>query len=1066
MIFNLNYMKRLFLISLLSLCATVVAFGENVSWLRYPSISPDGKSVVFSYKGDLYLVGSEGGEARQLTSNVAHDYAPVWSPDGKQIAFASDRYGNFDIYIIPSEGGKPKRITTHSSNDMPWSFSPDGKSVIYSSLMFDSAESAIFPKAVMTELYSVSVDGGRPCQILGTPAEEVSFVGVSNSFVYQDCKSGENIWRKHHTSNVAKDIWLYDGKTHKKLTTFSGEDRTPRVAKDGKTIYYTSERDGSFNIYSFAIDEPEKITTITSHKTHPVRFLTISDNNDLCYAYDGDIYVKRGAEKSKKLVVSVTADNCDENLLTVKVKGGSDNAVSNDGRQIAFVSRGDVFVTSTDYERVTRITTTPEAEKELAFSPDGRQLAYVSDRDGGAYNIYVATLVRSEEPTFAYATLVDEKPLFKNNKTDKACPKFSPDGTELAYIDDNYKLMVLNLKTGKSREITNGENWKIVHTRFKYDWSPDGKWFALTMHDNNNYPETDLGIVSAEGGKPLINITESAYYESSPSWVLGGNAILYKTECYGRRRHSNYEGSERDAMLVFMNKHAYDAFVMSDEERELLGQSKCACCDHAKGTVVESERFNERMVRLTPASVDIGSMALSGDGKTLYYNAAYYGKMHLCKLDIKSGKVSDLGAAVGKLKWNDKGDKLFVLGEKFAVLPKGANATKKIAVATEMIIDRAAERRYMYDNLCHDVEAQFYEKSMHNTDWALYTSAYRKFLPHINNNYDFAELLSELLGELNVSHTGCTFKGRKVEAKSITANLGLIYDLNYKGDGLKVSEVIVGGPFDKAESALKAGDIITAIDGKPILKGEDFFPLLNNKVGKRLLCDIVKPNGEKAQAVAEPITNGACDTLLYWRWVKNNVEKVEKLSGGRLGYVHIWAMKDEYFRKLYSDVVGKYNNYEGVVIDTRFNPGGHLQEVIEILTTGYNYMSRIVRDKFASDMPRSRFNHPSIMIMCEANYSNAHGTPWMYKNRKIGKLVGMPVAGTMTSVNFINMQDKSLRYGIPIVGYRDEQGNYLENQLLLPDVEVDNAKERVVKGVDAQLETAVKELLKDIDGKR
>jgi tricorn protease len=339
-------------------------------------------------------------------------------------------------------------------------------------------------------------------------------------------------------------------------------------------------------------------------------------------------------------------------------------------------------------------------------------------------------------------------------------------------------------------------------------------------------------------------------------------------------------------------------------------------------------------------------------------------------------------------------------------------------------------------------------------------------LPHINNNYDFAELLSELLGELNVSHTGCTFKGRKVEAKSITANLGLIYDLNYKGDGLKVSEVIVGGPFDKAESALKAGDIITAIDGKPILKGEDFFPLLNNKVGKRVLCDIVKPNGVKAQVVAEPITNGACDTLLYWRWVKNNVEKVEKLSGGRLGYVHIWAMKDEYFRKLYSDVVGKYNNYEGVVIDTRFNPGGHLQEVIEILTTGYNYMSRVVRDKFASDMPRSRFNHPSIMIMCEANYSNAHGTPWMYKNRKIGKLVGMPVAGTMTSVNFINMQDKSLRYGIPIVGYRDEQGNYLENQLLLPDVEVDNAKETVVKGVDAQLETAVKELLKDIDGKR
>lgn len=1055
-------MRRILTLIVALVCLPVLAMGAEARWLRYPAISPDGTTVVFSYKGDLYLVSAEGGEAKQLTSHAAHDYAPVWSPDGKQIAFASDRYGNFDLYLIPVTGGNPKRLTTHSSNDMPWSFTPDGKSVVYSSLMYDSAESAVFPKAVMTELYSVSVEGDRPQQILGTPAEEVSFVGKSGSFVYQDCKSGENIWRKHQTSNVAKDIWLYENGKHTKLTSFKGEDRTPRVSKDGKTIFFTSERNGSFNIYSFPIAEPEKVATVTSHKLHPVRFLTISDSNDLCYAYDGDIYVKRANAATKKLQVSVTADNGDNDLMAVKVNGGTDNAISKDGKQVAFVCRGDIFVTSTDYERVTRITTTPEAEKELAFSPDGRQLAYVSDRDG-AYNIYIASLVRSEEPTFAYATLVDEKPLFKNNKTDKASPKFSPDGTELAYIDDNYKLMVLNLATGKSREITNGENWKIVHFRFKYEWSPDGKWFALTMHDNNNYPETDLGVVSAEGGKPLINITETAYYESSPSWVLGGNAILYKTECYGRRRHSNYEGSEQDAMLVFMNKHAYDTFVMSNEERELLGQAKCACCDHTKGTVVEPERFDERIVRLTPASVDIGSMALSSDGKELYYNAAYYGDMRLCKLDIKSGKVCDLGAAVGNLEWNDKEDKLFVLGSKFSVLPKGASAPKQIAVATEMVIDRAAERRYMYDNLCHDVEAQFYEKSMHNTNWALYTSVYRNFLPHISNNYDFAELLSELLGELNVSHTGCTFKGRNIETKSETANLGLIYDLDYKGDGLKVAEVVVGGPFDRAESALKAGDIITAIDGNPILKGKDFFPLLNNKVGKRVLCDVVKPNGTKAQAVAEPITNGACDTLLYWRWVKNNVKKVEKLSGGRLGYIHIWAMKDEYFRKLYSDIVGRYNNYEGVVIDTRFNPGGHLQEAIEILTTGHNYMSRIVRDKFASDMPRSRYNHPTIMIMCEANYSNAHGTPWMYKNRKIGKLVGMPVAGTMTSVNFIDMQDQSLRYGIPIVGYRDEEGNYLENSLLTPDVEVDNNKAEVVTGVDSQLETAVRTLLNDID---
>ena len=274
------------------------------------------------------------------------------------------------------------------------------------------------------------------------------------------------------------------------------------------------------------------------------------------------------------------------------------------------------------------------------------------------------------------------------------------------------------------------------------------------------------------------------------------------------------------------------------------------------------------------------------------------------------------------------------------------------------------------------------------------------------------------------------------------------------------------GPVSPAkEAGLQKGDLITAIDGEPIVKGKDYFPLLDNKVGKRVYCQVLKPSGKSVQAIATPITNGACDTLLYERWVRRNAKKVEQLSKGRLGYVHIQAMKDICYRKLYSEVLGRYNNYEGVVIDTRFNDGGHLQEDIEIMMTGHNYMSRIVRGKYASDMPCHRYNHPSIMVMCEANYSNAHGTPWMYQNRKIGKLVGMPVAGTMTSVNFQYLQDGTLRYGIPIVGYMDEQGKYLENNLLLPDIEVDNGKAEVVKGIDRQLATAVKELLKQIDSK-
>ena len=395
-------MKK-FLFILLSFCSLTLSAG-NVKWLRYPSISPDGKTVVFSFKGNLYTVSSEGGEARQLTAHQAYDYAPVWSPDGKTIAFASDRFGNFDIYTIPAKGGVPTRITTNSAKETPWTFTPDGKKILFSARIQDPASSVLFPKSSMTELYAVSVDGGRPEQVLATPAEEVSFVGNNGSFVYQDCKGGENVWRKHHTSSITRDIWMYDGKKHTKLTDFNGEDRTPRVTADGQTVYFTSEREGSFNVYSFPVSNPAAVKKVTKHKTHPVRFLTLSDNGVLCYGYDGDIYVNKGSGNSVKLSVNITTDNINNDMAELPVSGGSDNDLSRDGKQIAFISRGEVFVTATEFKTVRQITDTPEAESDVVFSPDGKKLAYASEREG-IWNIYTAELTRKEDVYFPYATV-------------------------------------------------------------------------------------------------------------------------------------------------------------------------------------------------------------------------------------------------------------------------------------------------------------------------------------------------------------------------------------------------------------------------------------------------------------------------------------------------------------------------------------------------------------------------------------------------------------------------------------------------------------------------------------
>ena len=1046
-----------------------------MSWLRYPSISPDGKTVVFSYKGNLYTVSSEGGEAKQLTTHQAYDYAPVWSPDGKTIAFASDRFGNFDIYTVPVKGGVPTRVTTNSAKETPWTFTPDGKKILFSARIQDPASSVLFPKSSMTELYAVSVEGGRPEQVLATPAEEVSFVGKDGSFVYQDCKGGENIWRKHHTSSITRDIWMYDGKKHTKLTDFNGEDRTPRVSADGKTVYFTSEREGSFNVYSFPVSTPAAVKKVTKHKTHPVRFLTLSDNGVLCYGYDGDIYINKGSGNSVKLSVSITSDNDNNDMAELPVSGGSDSDLSRDGKQIAFVSRGEVFVTSTEFKTVKQITDTPAAESDVVFSPDGKKLAYASEREG-IWNIYTAELTRKEDIYFPYATVIEEKPLFKNNKVDRRAPQFSPDGKEIAYIENREKLMVYNIESGKTRQITDGSQCYSTSGAFGYSWSPDGKWFTMSYCSDHHYPYDDIGIVSAKGGEPMINLTYSGYTDSYPQWVLDGNAILFISERYGMRNHASW-GTMDDVMIVFLNRKAYDDFKKTKEEREFDKQvAKLSEKSDEKKTddkkkkevkdiVVELENIEERLIRLTPSSAAIGDAVLSKDGRALYYQATYEAGMSLWKLDLDSGVPSKIGSANGRMIWDEKFSNLYVLGRSFSKMKDGAKMLEPISVRAEMSMDLAAEREYMFNHVYRQEKERFYNEKMHGVDWEMYTAEYRKFLPYINNNYDFSELLSEYLGELNVSHTGSGYRAPKAKNSTITAKLGLFFDLAWAGDGLKVDEIVAGGPFDKADSKLAAGDIIVSIDGVKILKGMDYYPLLDSKAGVRTLVSIKKASGESVDQVVVPVSAGTMNTLLYKRWVRHNAAMVEKLSGGRLGYVHIEGMNDPSFRTVYSEILGRYNHCDGIVIDTRFNGGGRLHEDIEVLFSGKKYLTQEVRGKDACDMPSRRYNKASIMIIGEANYSNAHGTPWVYKYKNMGLLVGKPVPGTMTSVNWETLQDPTMYFGIPVVGYRTAEGTYLENDQLNPDIDVENTKELVVKGTDEQLQAAVKALLKQIDAK-
>lgn len=1084
-------MKKLLTCLALSFVAAS-SYAATPLWLRDVQISPDGTEIAFCYKGDIYKVPSNGGTATQLTTQASYECSPIWSPDSKQIAFASDRNGNFDLFVMSADGGAARRLTTHSASEIPSTFTTDGNYILFSASIQDPANSALFPTSAMTELYKVPVTGGRTEQVLGTPAEMVCFDKSGKTFLYQDRKGFEDEWRKHHTSSITRDVWLYDSENgkHTNLTAHAGEDRNPVFAPDGQTVYFLSERDGStFNVYSFPISSPQSLKTVTHFKTHPVRFLSMGSNGTLCYTYDGEIYTQKQGDKPQKVKIDIIRD--DQNTIAdLNFSNGATSAtVSPDGKQVAFIVRGEVFVTSADYNTTKQITHTPAREAGLTFSPDNRTLAYASERNGN-WELYMAKIARKEEANFPNATAIEEEVLLPSDKTERTYPQFSPDGKELAFIEDRNRLMVLNLETKKVRQVTDGSTWFSTGGGFDYSWSPDGKWFTLEFIGNRHDPYSDIGMVSAQGGK-IINLTNSGYTSGSPRWVLDGNAILFITERYGMRAHASW-GSLNDVMLVFMNQDAYDKFRLSKEDYELQKElekeqkntTETKKNDKKKGDnkekseekkeekvkdiVVELNNIEDRIVRLTPNSSDLGSAIITKDGETLYYLSAFEGgydlwKMNLRKKDTKLLHKMDAGWA--NMEMDKDGKNLFLLGSNtMQKMGTDSESLKPISYQAHVKMDLAAERDYIFNHVYKQEQKRFYNLNMHGIDWDAMTKAYRKFLPHIDNNYDFAELLSEYLGELNVSHTGGRFRPQlKGDA---TATLGLLYDWNHNGKGLLISEVVEKGPFDHARSKVKAGNIIEKIDGQEITPESDYSVLLNGKARKKTLVTLYNPQTkERWEEVVVPVSNGVMSDLLYARWVKQRAADVDKWSNGRLGYVHIESMGDDSFRSVYSDILGKYNNREGIVIDTRFNGGGRLHEDIEILFSGKKYFTQVVRGREACDMPSRRWNKPSIMVQCEANYSNAHGTPWVYSHQKIGKLVGMPVPGTMTSVSWETLQDPTLVFGIPVIGYRLPDGSYLENSQLEPDIKVANSPETVVKGEDTQLKAAVDELLKEIDGK-
>lgn len=1077
------FMKKIFLSAAL-LAASLASFAQqNPLWMRYPAISPDGSTIVFAYKGDIYSVPSQGGEARQLTTNAAFDSYPIWSPDGKKIAFASNREGSMDVYVINANGGAPTRLTTNSGSELPVAFK-DNDHVLFSANVMPTAQSNLFASREFSQVYEVSTQGGRPKLYSVLPMENIS-INAKGQVLYHDCKGYEDKWRKHHTSPITRDIWMLDGGKYQKLTSFKGEDRNPVWAQDGQSFYYLSEQNGSFNVYHRNVGSG-KDTQVTHNQKNPIRFLTSSQSGLLCYGYDGEIYtVKEGAEP-QKVNISITTDNAEPSLVRqIRSNGATEIALSPSGKEVAFVMHGDVYVTSVDYKTTKRITDTPQQERNVSFSPDGRALVYASERNG-VWQIYQAKIKNASDKNFTYCTDIEEEALTHSNLTSQY-PAYSPDGKEVAFYEDRATLRILNLKSKDVRTVLDGKyNYSYSDGDIWFEWSPDSKWLLCSYIGTGGWNNTDIALVKADG-KEVHDLTDSGYSDSNGKWVLGGKAMLFESDRAGYRSHGSW-GAEDDAYLMFFDLDAYDRFRMSKEELELAEANKDVKekkaeekdekkkedkqkkaeekgkteVEKVKPLELDIDNCRDRIVRLTVNSSRMGDAILDSKGEKIYYQAAFEGGYDLWCHDLKENTTTLMMKNIGGGGFvADKDVKnLFLCNGGIKKIDLASKQTKGIDFEAPFNYKPAEERQYLFDHIWRQVKDKFYDPNLQGVDWEGYRKVYERYLPYIDNNFDFAEMLSEMLGELNASHTGCRYYPSGASLQ--TAALGVFLDPNYEGDGLKIQEIIKRGPFAVKKNEVTPGSIIEKIDGTDIKAGEDYNALLDGKAGKNVRLTIKNAKGKRFDLTIKAISQGAQQELLYKRWVDRNRAIVDSVSGGRIAYVHVKAMNSESFRTVYSELLSDKNrNRDAVIVDERHNGGGWLHDDLCTLLSGKQYQEFVPHGKVVGKDPFNKWTKPSCVLICEDDYSNGHGFPWVYKELGIGKLIGAPVAGTMTAVWWETLMDRSLVFGIPQVGCRDMRGTFGENTQLNPDIEVYNSPEDYITGHDTQLIRAVEEMMKE-----
>ncbi|HZM89189.1 MAG TPA: S41 family peptidase [Blastocatellia bacterium] len=1082
-------MKRLYALAFLAaLCAPLTAAGREAKLVRYPHFN-NGR-IAFTYLADIWTADEDGKNITRITANKARDVYPRFSPDGKSIAFSSDRNGNFDVFIVPSQGGNVKQLTFHSSDDTVLGWTPDSRAVLFASSRGDD---------FMGKLYTVSIDGGMERNAGADMGVNASYSPDGKKLAIN--RKGQVYWRKYYRGSMQTDVTVMDiaSKKFTDLTDFDGLDSWPMWSTDG-FIYFVSDREGNGLTNIWRIPEAGgKADRVTSFKTGDVRFPAISaDGKVIVFEHDFGLWkLDLGSRKTAPLKLDIAAET-QENLAEIRDfnSQADDYDLAPSGRRIVVSIHGEIFTTPTDEGDLRQITDGPARDKDPLYSPDGKWIAFISDRSG------------REEMYIASADGAGEPQKITDLDTLKFSFAWSPSSKEIAFTGSDNKLRKYIVDTKQTTELSSSKYGNIGAPV----WSPDGKWIAYSKSD---YVRTsDVFLIPSAGGDER-KVTFDSFNDVNPRFTADGRKLFFvRTEGFGGG------GGQASAQIYSVALEREERDPADPEDRpeggDLQDQSNEAVTRRIAGAQrnappkdinIDWAGLRRRTRQVTRMPFAVFNYAIAPDNRTVVfvttepaglrnipviYSIQEDGR-RLTRVTAGEppageggggpGGGGGFGGGINSLNIARDGRTLFFregssvysvsiapaagAGAPGAASGGRESARRRVNFTARVRIDRQTEWAEMFDDAWRTMKYRFYDAAMHGKDWDGMRAKYQPLVEFVGDRQELLNIVNEMIGELNASHTGAAPPPRGREGGGVsTAHLGVELQ-DDAGGRYRVTHVYEDGPSDKDWVKVSVGNYLIAINGKPVKTGDNYWEMLNHRLNRKVEVTFNnKPSEDGAwKTRIEPVNGGAYSQLRYERWVKDRRALVDKLSNGRIGYLHIQSMNQPSLRRFEKELRENHNK-EAIIIDERWNGGGNIEQELLAILVQREYQIWQPRGTEATGRPFAGFFGPKVVVQNWRSASNSEMFPAGFRALGLGKVIGTPTTGAVIGTGSYSLIDGST-VRTPGVGVylADKNRTNMENYGVRPDILVENTPEDNLAGRDRQIEMAVQELMKEIGSK-